>query len=251
MNVDLMAIEGLPEFGPGADIAALLAEGALRAGVSLVRGDILVVTQKIVSKAEGQLVPLAGVSPSPFAAAWGTAHGWDPRLVELVLRESRRIVRMDRGLLLTETHHGFVCANAGIDVSNISGGEVAAVLPRDPDASARRIREGLVARLGHDVAVVISDTFGRAWREGLVNVAIGVAGLEPLVSFVGARDPAGFALKATVQALADEVAAASGLVARKLNRVPAVVVRGVSYEPNEGGGGAKELIRSAERDLFR
>jgi coenzyme F420-0:L-glutamate ligase/coenzyme F420-1:gamma-L-glutamate ligase len=251
MNVQLMAIEGLPEFGPGADIAALVADGASRAGVPLVRGDILVVTQKIVSKAEGQLVPLAGVTPSPFAAAWAEAHGYDPRLVELVMRESCRIVRMDRGLLITETIHGFVCANSGVDVSNVSGGEVAAVLPRDPDASARRIRDALVARLGHDVAVVISDTFGRPWREGLVNVAIGAAGLCPLSSYVDARDPAGFALKATVQALADEVAAASGLVARKLNRVPAVIVRGVSYETPKGEAGAKDMIRPAERDLFR
>jgi coenzyme F420-0:L-glutamate ligase/coenzyme F420-1:gamma-L-glutamate ligase len=250
MNVSLMAIEGLPEFGPGADIAALVADGTARAGVPLLRGDVLVVTQKIVSKAEGQLVRLADVTPSSFAAAWGAAHRCDPRLVELVLRESRRIVRMDRGLLITETHHGLVCANSGVDVSNIDGGEIAAILPRDPDASARRIRDALVARLGHDVAVVISDTFGRPWREGLVNVAIGVAGLAPLKSYVDARDPKGFALKATVQALADEVAAASGLVARKLNRVPAVVVRGVSYEATEGGG-AKELIRPPERDLFR
>jgi coenzyme F420-0:L-glutamate ligase/coenzyme F420-1:gamma-L-glutamate ligase len=251
MNVSLMAIEGLPEFGPGADIAALVADGAARAGVRLLRGDVIVVTQKIVSKAEGQLVRLSELTPSTFATAWGTAHRCDPRLIELVLRESRRIVRMDRGLLITETHHGLICANSGVDVSNIDGGEVAAVLPRDPDASARCIRDALVARVGHDVAVVISDTFGRPWREGLVNVAIGVAGLAPLKSYVDARDPAGFALKATVQALADEVAAASGLVARKLNRVPVVVVRGVSYDATTGGRGAKELIRPPERDLFR
>jgi coenzyme F420-0:L-glutamate ligase/coenzyme F420-1:gamma-L-glutamate ligase len=250
MNVQLMAIEGLPEFEPGADLAALLADGAARAGAPLVRGDILVVTQKIVSKVEGQIVPLAGIAPSPFAADWARTHSYDPRLIELVLRESRRIVRMDRGLLVTETHHGFVCANAGVDVSNVSGGEVAAVLPRDPDASARRIRTELVARLGHEVAVVVSDTFGRPWREGLVNVAIGVAGLRPLASYVDARDPAGFSLKATVQALADEVAAAAGLVARKLNRVPAVIVRGVSYDSTEEGS-AKDMVRPAERDLFR
>ena len=250
MNVSLMAIEGLPEFGLGADIAALVADGAARTGVPLVRGDIVVVTQKIVSKVEGQLVPLSEVAPSAFATAWGKAHRCDPRLVELVLRESRRIVRMDRGLLITETHHGFICANSGVDVSNVGGGEVAAILPRDPDGSARCIRDALVARLGHDVAVVISDTFGRPWREGLVNVAIGVAGLQPLTSYVDTRDPEGFALKATVQALADEVAAASGLVARKLNRVPAVIVRGVSYD-STGGGSANDLIRPAERDLFR
>jgi len=252
MNVSLMAIEGLPEFGPGADIAALVTEGATRAGVPIQRGDIVVVTQKIVSKVEGQLVRLADVAPSPFSTAWGAAHHCDPRLIELVLRESRRIVRMDRGLLITETHHGLVCANSGVDVSNVEGGEVAAILPKDPDASARRIRDAIVARVGHDVAVVISDTFGRPWREGLVNVAIGAAGLAPLQSYVDARDPRGFALKSTVQALADEVAAASGLIARKLNRVPAVIVRGVSYDSaNKAGGGAKDLIRPPERDLFR
>jgi coenzyme F420-0:L-glutamate ligase/coenzyme F420-1:gamma-L-glutamate ligase len=249
MKVELLGIEGLPEVTPGADIAALVADGASQMGEPLESGDVVVVTQKVVSKAEGRLARLADVIPSPFASEWSTAHGCDARLIELVLRESRRIVRMDKGVLITETHQGFVCANAGVDLSNAGGGEMAALLPKDPDASAHRIRAGLIARTGVDLAVVVSDTFGRAWREGLANVAIGVAGFRPLRSYVGAHDPTGFALKASVQALADEVAAASGLVAGKLSRIPAVVVRGLSYESGEGS--ARELLRAPEKDLFR
>jgi coenzyme F420-0:L-glutamate ligase / coenzyme F420-1:gamma-L-glutamate ligase len=249
MKIEVIGIEGLPEFGPGADVADIVALGAERAAEPLRRGDVVVVTQKIVSKAEGRLVPLRDVVPSRFAAEWARAHRCDPRHIELVLRESRRIVRMDRGVLITETYHGFVCANAGVDLSNVAGGDVAALLPEDPDASARRIREGLIARAGVELAVIISDTFGRPWREGLTNVAIGVAGLVPLTSYVGARDPAGLALEATVQALADEVAAVSGLVARKLNRIPAVIVRGLTYDA--GQGSYRDLIRPPERDLFR
>jgi coenzyme F420-0:L-glutamate ligase/coenzyme F420-1:gamma-L-glutamate ligase len=249
MKVELIGIEGLPEVTPGADIAALVAGGASQMGQPLENHDVVVVTQKVVSKAEGRLARLADVIPSPFAAEWSTAHGCDPRLVELVLRESRRMVRMDKGVLITETHHGFVCANAGVDLSNAGGGEVATLLPKDPDASANLIRQGLIDRTGVDLAVVVSDTFGRPWREGLTNVAIGVAGFRPIRSYVGAQDPSGLALKATVQALADELAAASGLVAGKLGRIPAVIVRGVSYEP--GNGSVRELLRAPERDLFR
>jgi coenzyme F420-0:L-glutamate ligase/coenzyme F420-1:gamma-L-glutamate ligase len=249
MKLELIGIEGLPEFEPGADIAALVADATSRVGERLGRGDVVVITQKIVSKAEGRLVALRDVVPSPFASAWGKEHGQDPRLVELVLRESRRIVRMDRGLLIAETHHGFVCANAGVDISNVSGGEVAALLPQDPDASARRIRDALVERAGVELAVVITDTFGRAFREGLANVAIGVAGLLPLRSYVDATDPAGLSLKATIQAVADELASACGLVARKLNRIPAVIVRGLSYDPGEGS--IRDLLRAPARDLFR
>jgi coenzyme F420-0:L-glutamate ligase / coenzyme F420-1:gamma-L-glutamate ligase len=249
MKLELTGIEGLPEFERGDDVARIVAEGVERAGESLRRGDVVVVTQKVVSKAEGRLVRLADVVPSPFAAEWAQTYRCDPRLIELVLRESRRVVRMDRGVLITETHHGLVCANGGVDLSNVAGGEIATLLPKDPDASAQRIREGLMARAGVDLAVIISDTFGRPWREGLTNVAIGVAGLRPLESYAGARDPAGFVLTATVQAIADEVAGASGLVARKLSRIPAVVVRGLVYDAGEGTAG--DLIRSPERDLFR
>jgi len=249
MKVEFFAIEGLPDVLPGDDIAEHVTLGIRRLGERLETGDIVVVTQKIVSKAEGRLVRLSDVTPSPFAVQWGTANGTDPRVVELVLRESRRVVRMDRGVLIVETHQGLVCANAGVDLSNVAGGEVATLLPVDPDASARRIRAGLHASSGVEVPVVISDTFGRPWREGLVNVAIGVAGLSPLRSYVGSRDPQGFPLQATVAALADELGAAAGLVSSKLNRTPAVLVRGVLYEA--GDGSALDLLRAPERDMFR
>jgi coenzyme F420-0:L-glutamate ligase / coenzyme F420-1:gamma-L-glutamate ligase len=249
MKLELWGIDGLPDVAAGDDVAALVAEGVTQLGQSLCPGDVLVITQKIVSKAEGRLVKLADIAPSPFATQWATTYRCDPRVVELVLRESRRVVRMDRGVLIVETHHGFVCANAGVDLSNVAGGEVATLLPKDPDASASRIRDRLRTRTGIEVAVVVSDTFGRPWREGLTNVAIGAAGLLPLRSYVGARDPQGFPLQATIQALADEVAAAAGLVSSKLNRTPAVLLRGLLYE--EGSGTARELLRAPERDLFR
>jgi coenzyme F420-0:L-glutamate ligase/coenzyme F420-1:gamma-L-glutamate ligase len=249
MKVELFAIEGLPDVVPGDDIAELVVLGIRRLGERLEPGDIVVVTQKIVSKAEGRLIRLAEVTPSAFAVRWAAESGTDPRVAELVLRESRRIVRMDRGILIAETHQGLVCANAGVDLSNVAGGEVATLLPVDPDASARRIRAGLHAIAGVEVPVVISDTFGRPWREGLVNVAIGVAGLVPLRSYVGSRDPQGFSLQATIEALADELGAAAGLVSSKLNRTPAVLVRGILYEAGEGA--ARDLLRAPERDMFR
>jgi coenzyme F420-0:L-glutamate ligase/coenzyme F420-1:gamma-L-glutamate ligase len=249
MKVELFAIEGMPDILPGDDLAELISLGIRRLGQRLDTGDVVVVTQKVVSKSEGRLVRLAEVAPSAFAVQWGTANGTDPRVVELVLRESRRIVRMDRGVLIVETHQGFVCANAGVDLSNVAGGEVATLLPVDPDASARRIRAGLQVAAGVEVPVIISDTFGRPWRDGLVNVAIGVAGIAPLRSYVGSRDPQGFPLQATIEALADEVSAAAGLVSSKLNRTPAVLVRGILYEA--GDGSARDLIRPAERDMFR
>jgi coenzyme F420-0:L-glutamate ligase/coenzyme F420-1:gamma-L-glutamate ligase len=249
MKVELFAIEGMPDILPGDDLAELISLGIRRLGQRLDTGDVVVVTQKVVSKSEGRLVRLAEVAPSAFAIQWGTANGTDPRVVELVLRESRRIVRMDRGVLIVETHQGFVCANAGVDLSNVAGGEVATLLPVDPDASARRIRAGLQVAAGVEVPVIISDTFGRPWRDGLVNVAIGVAGITPLRSYVGSRDPQGFPLQATIEALADEVSAAAGLVSSKLNRTPAVLVRGILYEA--GDGSARDLIRPAERDMFR
>jgi coenzyme F420-0:L-glutamate ligase/coenzyme F420-1:gamma-L-glutamate ligase len=247
MNVELIAIEGMPDVVPGDDLSQLIAEAAAGAG-AIHRGDVVVITQKIVSKAEGRLVRLADVAPSPFAHQWGTRCRCDPRVVELVLRESRRIVRMDRGVLIVETHHGFVCANGGVDLSNVDGGETATLLPKDPDASAQKIRDGLISRTGCELAVIISDTFGRPWREGLVNVAIGVAGMAPLKSHVGTRDPQGFPLQATIAGMADEAAAAAGLVSGKLNRVPVVLVRGLTYEP---GGSGRDLLRPPEGDLFR
>jgi coenzyme F420-0:L-glutamate ligase/coenzyme F420-1:gamma-L-glutamate ligase len=249
VKIELLGVDGLPEITEGADIGALVVTRAVQKSEPLRAADLLVVTQKIVSKAEGRRVALGGIVPSTFARQWAATHALDPRLVELVLSESRRVVRMDRGVLIVETHHGLVCANAGVDVSNVSGGEEATLLPIDPDASARRIRESIAARAGVDVAVIVSDTFGRPWREGLVNVAIGVAGLAALQSYVGKSDPKGLPLQATIQAMADEIAAAAGLVSSKLNRIPAVIVRGVQFEPAMGS--ARDLLRQPSRDLFR
>ena len=231
----------------GDDVAALIADAAGAGG--LASGDIVVVTQKIVSKAEGRLVDLATVEPSAFARQVAAAHGKDPRHVEVVLRESRRIVKMDRGVLISETHHGFVCANAGVDASNVPGEHTLALLPVDPDASAERIRQGLLARLGAVVGVIISDTFGRVWRMGQTNVAIGVAGLQPLVSYVGQRDPYGYDLRVTQLAAADEIAAAAELVMGKTDAVPVAVVRGLAHLL--GPGAARDLVRPPETDLFR
>jgi len=232
----------------GDDVAALIADAAGVAG-GLASGDVVVVTQKIVSKAEGRLVDLATVEPSPFARQLADAHGKDARHVEVVLRESRRIVKMDRGVLISETHHGYVCANAGVDASNVPGEHVLALLPVDPDASAERIRQGLLARLGAVVGVVISDTFGRVWRMGQTNVAIGVAGLQPLVSYVGQRDAYGYDLRVTQLAAADEIAAAAELVMGKTDAVPVAVVRGLAHLL--GAGAARDLVRPPETDLFR
>lgn len=248
----LFGVPGLPEIRPGDDLAALLAE-ALVAGEGLQSGDVVVVTQKIVSKAEGRLVRLETVAPSEFARRYAAEHGKDPRQVEVVLQESRRVVRMDHGVLIAETAHGFVCANAGVDASNAGTGMVT-LLPLDPDASARGLREALLRRAKADVAVIISDTFGRPWRAGQTNVAIGAAGIASLRSFHGVEDPYGYRLQATSIAIIDEIAAAAEIVMGKIERLPVVVVRGYSYpRPRVDGAdeGAKVLVRAAERDMFR
>jgi len=202
-----------------------------------------------VSKAEGHLILLKDITPSPLAKNFARQWGKDPRHVEVVLQQSRRIVKMDRGVLITETHHGFICANAGVDQSNIEGEEVVAVLPPDPDASARAIRQALRERLGFDVAVIISDTFGRPWRHGLVNIAIGLSGIEAIKDYTGQLDAQGYELRVTALAIADELAAAAELVMNKLDNVPVAVIRG--YEYPRGEGSLAQLIRAAERDLFR
>ena len=240
----VLPVEGIPEIRPGDDLAALVAEAAdVRAD------DIVVVTHKIVSKAEGRLVDLRTVEPSALAKAFAARHGKDPRQIEVVLRESRRIVRMDRGLIISETHHGFVCANAGVDASNVPGDEVVCLLPVDPDASSARLRERLAQRAGSDLAVIVSDSFGRPWRDGITNVAIGVAGLRSLVDYRGETDPHGFPLEASVLAVADELAAAAELVMGKTAGIPIAIVRGYPYERAAGTGRA--LIMPPERDLFR
>ena len=245
----IIGLPGIPIVTPGMDLAALIQQAATAASLPLQAGDILVVTQKVVSKAEGHLIHLKDVTPSPLAKNFARQWGKDPRHVEVVLQQSRRIVKMDRGVLITETHHGFICANAGVDQSNIEGEEMVAVLPPDPDASARTIRQALRERLGFDVAVIISDTFGRPWRHGLVNIAIGLSGIEAIKDYTGQLDAQGYELRVTALAIADELAAAAELVMNKLDNVPVAVIRG--YEYPRGEGSLAQLIRAAERDLFR
>ena len=241
----IFAVPGIPDVEPGDDVGALITSAVARAGDTIAAGDVVVVAQKIVSKAEGAVVRLDEVAPSPRAAEWAAAWGKDPRVVEVVLRESRRIVRMERGILIAETLHGFICANAGVDASNVDRGAVT-VLPRDPDQSAARIR----SRIGRpNIAVIVSDTFGRPWREGVLNVALGVAGLRPLVDYRGCRDPYGRELTSTVIAVADELASAAELVMRKTARLPVAIVRGAGEWLGEGSGA--ELLRAAAQDLFR
>ena len=246
---EVIGIAGIGEVRPGDDVAGLVIDAAGRQGTPLRGGDVLVVSQKIVSKAEGRLRRLADVTPSAVASAMASGLGRDPRLVELILRESRRVVRMDRGVLVTETHHGWVCANAGVDQSNVDADTVA-LLPEDPDRSARALGDRCRAAAGADVAVIVADTFGRPWREGLTNIAIGVAGMAALKSYLGERDPAGRPLQATILAIADELASAAELVMGKLDRIPAAIIRGLPVAPDDGSG-SKSLLRDPGRDLFR
>jgi coenzyme F420-0:L-glutamate ligase/coenzyme F420-1:gamma-L-glutamate ligase len=243
-GLEILPVEGIPEVRPGDDVAGLVA-GAVAQDLSA--GDVLVVTHKVVSKAEGRLVDLRAVEPSALAKGFAARYGKDPRQIEVVLRESRRVVRMDRGLIISETHHGFVCANAGVDASNVPGEDVVCLLPVDPDASAARLRDALATRA--DLAVIISDSFGRAWREGIADVAIGVAGMQPLADYRGEIDPHGFPLAASVLAVADELAAAAELVMGKTAGIPVAIVRGYPYQRAAGTG--RELIMPPERDLFR
>jgi coenzyme F420-0:L-glutamate ligase/coenzyme F420-1:gamma-L-glutamate ligase len=248
-RIEVLGLGGLPEVRPGDDIAAFALDACEREGIEPADGDIFVFTQKIVSKSEGRVISLEGVEPSALASRFAEERGRDPRLVEMVLREARRVVRMDRGVLITETRHGFVCANSGVDASNVEEDSSVCLLPEDPDGSASRLLGALSERTGKRLAVVVTDTFGRPWREGQVNVAIGVAGMEPLVDYRGLADPRGRKLAVSEIAVADEIAAAAELVMAKLDRVPAAVVRGYPYEP--GGEGARRLLRSREKDLFR
>jgi coenzyme F420-0:L-glutamate ligase/coenzyme F420-1:gamma-L-glutamate ligase len=248
-EVRIIGLQGLPNIAPGMDLAQVITEAAQTQAFSFASGDIMVVTQKIVSKAEGQLVDLHTVSPSPFAVQVATVQEKDPQVVEVVLRESKRVVKMAQRTIISETHHGFVCAHAGVDESNVAGEGTVALLPLDADASARRLRQGMRERTGVDMAVIISDTFGRPWREGLVNVAIGIAGMEPLKDYRGLPDTEGRILKVTTLAVADELASAAELVMGKLDRVPVAVIRGYPYIPGEGD--SKRLLRAPEKDLFR
>ncbi|HAP78249.1 MAG TPA: coenzyme F420-0:L-glutamate ligase [Acidimicrobiaceae bacterium] len=247
--LQIAGIAGLPEIEPGTDLAAAILHAASASGNPLVDGDVVVVTSKIVSKAEGRTVELADVQPSPFAHQWAEQWGKDPAVVEIVLLEAKRVVRQIGPILITETHHGFVCANSGVDQSSSGAHGRAVLLPVDPDASARRIRAGFVAA-GVNAAVIVSDTFGRAWREGQTDIAIGVAGIQPILSYIGQVDPHGHEFMVQALCTADELAGAAELVKGNLSRVPVAVVRGYQWEPDDTATIAP-VLRDQTRDLFR
>jgi coenzyme F420-0:L-glutamate ligase / coenzyme F420-1:gamma-L-glutamate ligase len=241
----VIPLDGIPPVEEGDDLAALCAAAAGRFG-GLADGDVLVIAQKAVSKAEGRVVALDDVEASPLADALAGNH--DPRQLEVILRESARVVRLRPPLVIAETRHGFVCASAGVDASNAPGASMLVLLPVDPDASANRLRQGLAERTGRDVAVIVSDSFGRPWRQGTTDIAIGAAGLTPLLDLRGTRDPAGYELRTTTIAVADEIAGAAELVMGKVAGIPAAVVRGLEVA---GDGTARDLVMPADRDLFR
>lgn len=246
--LNVFAIPGLPEIRKGENLAKLIAAAARRRGILWEEGDVVVVAQKIVSKAEGRLLQLSRLKPSPRAVRLARKLKNDSRFIEAVLRETRRIVRSER-VLIAETRHGFVCANAGVDQSNVPGHGVAALLPIDPDRSARRLASALRKQTGKRLAVIISDTFGRPWRLGLTNVAVGAAGVPALLDLRGTRDRSGKQLHATVLAVADELASAAGLLMGKAEGCPVIVIRGYRFRPaNEP---ASRIVRPANEDLFR
>jgi coenzyme F420-0:L-glutamate ligase/coenzyme F420-1:gamma-L-glutamate ligase len=242
-----IAVSG--EIRAGESLSARLLSAARSVGLGFEERDILVVKHKVVSKSEGAVVALDEIRPSKTSYAWAKQYGLDARVRELAVRESRRIVRRKHGILITETKHGFICANSGVDVSNVDGGAHAVLLPVNADRSAAKLRRELKKQLGIEIAVIVSDSFGRPWREGLTEVAIGVSGMRPLVDYRGRRDPHGYSLHATIDAVADELACAAGLVCGKLGNTPACIIRGYSYQ--QGSGSARELIRPAKNDLFR
>lgn len=249
-EIRVIGVQSMPEIKPGDDLADLLMDAAQEQGTPVEAGDVVVITQKVVSKAEGRVFAFEGIEPSPLALTITEGHRRDPRHTEIVLRESRRIVRMDRGVVISETHHGFICANAGIDASNIPGSNTVCLLPVDSDLSARGVRDAVRERLGVDVAVIVSDTFGRPWRNGAANVAIGVAGFDPMLSYVGQEDAHGNLMHTTEIAVADELAAAAELVTGKVLGVPVTIIRGYPYVPEEDVGIGR-LIRTGDKDLFR
>jgi coenzyme F420-0:L-glutamate ligase/coenzyme F420-1:gamma-L-glutamate ligase len=237
------------EIRPGDSLSDKLLQALKRSKLSLRAGDILIVKHKIVSKAEGRLVELDKVKPSASLRTWARRYNLDARVTDVALAESKRVVRRKRGVLITETRHGLICANSGVDVSNVNGGRHALLLPKDPDRSARQLHRELKKRLKLSIPVIITDSFGRPWREGLTEVAIGVAGMEALHDYRGDRDPHGYPLRVTMEAVADELACAAGLVCGKLARAPACIIRGYRYRPAPGR--ARDLIRPAATDLFR
>ena len=255
MNTELsiIPVKGIGEITPGIDLGLVIYEAMQAQQLMLQQGDVLVVTQKIVSKAEGNIVNLEEVNASEFARSVALESKKDAPYIEVVLRESHRIVRMDHGVLIAETKHGFICANAGVDESNVNGDREITLLPVDPDRSAQELRSRLQQLSGEgsdfDIAVIISDTWGRPWRSGQVNMAIGAAGIEPLADYRGQYDPYGYELHASVIAVVDELASAAELVMGKIDRVPVAIIRGYTY--NRGEGSIKMLLRDPATDMFR
>ena len=244
MRIEIIALSGIPEVRRGDDLASFIRDAAKKDQQPIDGSVILALAQKIISKAEGAVVDLREIRPSALAQSWASEWEKDPRLIELILSQTRRIIKMDRGVLIAETHQSYVCANAGVDQSNVEGDDFATVLPKDPDATAVRLRKELGCG-----AVIITDTFGRPWREGLVDVAIGCAGLAPLEDYRGSNDRRGRKLTGTVVAVADQLAAAAGILMRKPAGYPVVLLRGLDWKLVEGS--ARNLIRSREQDLFR
>jgi coenzyme F420-0:L-glutamate ligase/coenzyme F420-1:gamma-L-glutamate ligase len=248
-GLSIFGVPGLPEITPGMDLAAASLDAAAAAGTALEDGDVLIITSKIVSKAEGQIVELDKVSVTPFARQYAERWEKEPAIVELVLQEAKRVVRQVGPIMITETRHGFICANSGVDQSSSGGHGLAVLLPVDPDTSAREIRNALKER-GVDVCVIISDTFGRPWREGQTDIAIGIAGMHPVTSYIGQVDPHGHEFRVQALCTADELAGAAELVKGNLSRVPVAVVRGFQWERDEEAT-MQLIIRDSERDLFR
>lgn len=244
MRIEVVTLSNIPEVHPGDNLAALIRDAAKKDQQPIDRSVIVAVAQKIISKSEGAVVDLREIQPSAFAQSWAREWGKDPRLIELILSQTKRIVKMERGILIAETRLGHVCANAGVDQSNVEDDEFATILPRNPDASAARLREELSCG-----GVIVTDTFGRPWREGLVDVAIGLAGLAPLEDYRGTLDRRGRKLVGTIVAVADQLAAAAGILMRKPAGCPVVLLRGFEWKAGEGS--ARALIRSREEDLFR
>ena len=246
--LQIFPLKGIGEVQAGEDVGDLLLTACKKNRIRLRSGDIVVVTHKIISKAEGRVVELSSITPSSFSVKASKHVQKDPRQVEAILSESRRLVKMVRGLIISETHHGFVCANAGVDQSNVQKRKIF-ILHRRPDESANKLRETIRRRTDKDVAVIITDTFGRPWREGQVDVAIGLSGIDPFEDYRGKRDQYGYDLKASVICIADELASAAELCMGKLHRVPIVVIRGYRY--SKSNVSARELSRKPARDLFR
>ena len=244
----VIGVTKMPMVQSGDDLARQIVEAASAQGTPIEAGDIVVVTQRVVSKAEGRVYPLDDFVPSPFALDYATRWEKDPRLIEAVLRESKRIIRQAGAVLITETRHGLKMANAGVDGSNVGGQDLVCLLPEDPDASCRGIRDAIRAQTGAEVAVVMTDTFGRPWRLGQTNVAIGVAGMKPFRDYIGMNDLDGHMLRVTLICVADEIAGAAEMVMGKLDAIPAAIVRGYEYEVGEGY--ATEIVREMPLDLF-